>query len=66
MEWATREKRTFLRQRIESRLAALHLGAKSYSAALALINRLLGEARPLPAPHCHQPANCSAVSLSAS
>ena len=45
VEWATKEKRTFLRQRIEARLANLHLGAKDYSAALALISRLLTEVR---------------------
>ena len=43
VEWATKEKRTFLRQRIEARLANLHLNAKDYSAALALISRLLTE-----------------------
>jgi len=45
VEWARAEKRTFLRQRIEARLATLHLGAKDYPAALALISRLLTEAR---------------------
>lgn len=45
VEWARREKRTFLRQRIEARLAALHLGSREYSAALSLISRLLSEAR---------------------
>ena len=45
VEWATREKRTFLRQRIEARLANLHLGAKDYTSALALISRLLTEVR---------------------
>ena len=43
MEWARREKRTFLRQRIEARLANLYLGGREYAAALALISRLLSE-----------------------
>ena len=47
VEWARGEKRTFLRQRIEARLATLYLGAKDYPAALALISRLLVEARPV-------------------
>lgn len=46
VDWATREKRTFLRQRIEARLANLYLGAKDYTAALALISRLLTEVCP--------------------
>ena len=50
VEWARAEKRTFLRQRIEARLAMLHLGAKDYPAALALISRLLTEARRRTAP----------------
>lgn len=36
-EWARAEKRTFLRQRIELRLAALHLELKEYPAALAIL-----------------------------
>lgn len=43
VEWAKSEKRTFLRQRIEARLANLYLGSKDFSAALALISRLLSE-----------------------
>jgi len=46
-EWATAEKRTFLRQRIELRLAALHLEAKEYEAALALLSTLLTEVKRL-------------------
>ena len=46
VEWAKTEKRTFLRQRIEARLANLYLSMKDYSSALALISRLLTEARP--------------------
>ena len=45
VEWAKTEKRTFLRQRIEARLANLYLGGKEFSAALALISRLLSEVR---------------------
>lgn len=44
VEWAKTEKRTFLRQRIEARLANLYLGMKDYSSALSLISRLLTEA----------------------
>jgi 26S proteasome regulatory subunit N6 len=36
-EWARAEKRTFLRQRIELRLAALLLGQAEYKPALAII-----------------------------
>jgi 26S proteasome regulatory subunit N6 len=44
VEWAKTEKRTFLRQRIEARLANLYLSMKDYSSALSLISRLLTEA----------------------
>jgi 26S proteasome regulatory subunit N6 len=37
MEWAKTEKRTFLRQRIELRLASLYLETKSYQDSLAII-----------------------------
>lgn len=37
VEWARTEKRTFLRQRIELRLASLYLESKSYQEALGLI-----------------------------
>ncbi|KAK9843798.1 hypothetical protein WJX81_006798 [Elliptochloris bilobata] len=47
VEWARAEKRMFLRQRIEARLATLYLGAKDYPAALALISRLLVEVKRL-------------------
>ena len=43
VEWAHTEKRTFLRQRIEARLANLYLEMKDFQAALALISRLLTE-----------------------
>lgn len=58
VEWAKAEKRTFLRQRIEARLANLYLSNKDYSSALSLISRLLTEASilqhvPLTDQHCH-------------
>ena len=45
--WATSEKRTFLRQRIDVRLAALYLATRDYPAALALIGKLLTEVKRL-------------------
>lgn len=45
--WATAEKRTFLRQRIEIRLAQLHMDLKDYPAALQLISKLLTEVKRL-------------------
>lgn len=45
--WAVEEKRTFLRHRIEARLVALHLAAKDYPSALALISKLLTEVKRL-------------------
>jgi 26S proteasome regulatory subunit N6 len=36
-EWARAEKRTFLRQRIELRLAALYLQLQDYPTALAIL-----------------------------
>ena len=47
VEWATTEKRTFLRQRIEIRLATLYLITREYNAALALISKLLTEVKRL-------------------
>ncbi|KAL9657069.1 hypothetical protein ABK040_002695 [Willaertia magna] len=47
IEWATQEKRTFLRQRIESRLAGLYFDKKDFTEALSLINKLLREVRKL-------------------
>lgn len=47
VEWATAEKRTFLRQRIEARLANLHLESRDFTAALALIGKLLTEVKKL-------------------
>ncbi len=45
--WATTEKRTFLRQRIDLRLASLYLATRDYPAALALIAKLLTEVKRL-------------------
>ncbi len=47
VEWARSEKRTFLRQRIEARLANLLLEQRDYSGALALISKLLAEVQLL-------------------
>ena len=38
VEWAKQEKRTFLRQRIEARLANLYLETKEFSDALSLVD----------------------------
>lgn len=45
--WATSEKRTFLRQRIDLRLASLYLTTRDYPAALQLISKLLTEVKRL-------------------
>ena len=45
-QWAQAEKRTFLRQRIDSRLASLYLETRDYQAAIALITKLLTEVGP--------------------
>jgi 26S proteasome regulatory subunit N6 len=37
VEWARTEKRTFLRQRIELRLAALYLELQDYPTALGIL-----------------------------
>lgn len=47
VEWAKTEKRTFLRQRIELRLASLHLETKEFPASLAIIATLLSEVKKL-------------------
>lgn len=43
VQWAQSEKRTFLRQRIEVRLATLYLETRDYTAAISLIGKLLTE-----------------------
>eukprot|EP00475_Leptophrys_vorax_P041376 TRINITY_DN77987_c0_g1_i1.p1 TRINITY_DN77987_c0_g1~~TRINITY_DN77987_c0_g1_i1.p1 ORF type:complete len:439 (+),score=45.46 TRINITY_DN77987_c0_g1_i1:236-1552(+) len=47
VEWTRKEKRTFLRQRVEARLAALYMETKDYQTALALTNSLVREVRRL-------------------
>lgn len=47
IEWCKQEKRSFLRQRIQSRLASLLLEAKNYTDALALLDELLREVKRL-------------------
>eukprot|EP00762_Andalucia_godoyi_P006528 ANDGO_05013.mRNA.1 26S proteasome non-ATPase regulatory subunit 11 homolog len=47
IDWCRAEKRTFLRQRIESRLAALYFESKDYNSALQLVNSLVREVRKL-------------------
>lgn len=44
--WCTASKRTFLRHRVELRLAALHLETHDYTAALALITSCAAAAAP--------------------
>jgi 26S proteasome regulatory subunit N6 len=47
IEWCKVEKRTFLRQRIEARLAALLLAGSDFKAALKLLEGLLREVKKL-------------------
>jgi len=47
IEWAKAETRTFLRQRIETRLADLYLKTKEYTTALELLTNLLREVKRL-------------------
>ncbi|XP_042422268.1 26S proteasome non-ATPase regulatory subunit 11 homolog isoform X1 [Zingiber officinale] len=47
VEWTRAEKRTFLRQRVEARLAALLMENKEYSEALTLLSGLIKEVRRL-------------------
>lgn len=47
VEWARKEKRNFLRQRIESRLASLLFENDEFSSSLQLIEKLLKEMRRL-------------------
>jgi len=43
--WCQREKRTFLKQRLQSRLASLYVKLKQYNDALPLINKLIREVK---------------------
>jgi len=47
IEWCKAEKRSFLRQRVQARLAALLLEGKMYTDALALLEELLKEVKRL-------------------
>jgi len=47
VQWAKQEKRNFLRQRIEARLANLYLETRDFTSALSLISTLLTEVKRL-------------------
>ncbi|MCJ1432332.1 26S proteasome regulatory subunit rpn6 [Xylographa pallens] len=47
IEWAISERRSFLRQNLETRLVTLHMAQQSYYEALTLINSLLRELKRL-------------------
>lgn len=47
IQWCKDEKRTFLRQRVEGRLAVLYLSHARYAEALAVVNELLREVKRL-------------------
>lgn len=47
IEWCRTEKRTFLRQRMEAKLASLYHHTKDYHASLGLISSLLREVKRL-------------------
>lgn len=47
VQWTRAEKRTFLRQRVEARLAALLMESKEYSEALTILSGLVKEVRKL-------------------
>ncbi|KAG6684602.1 26S proteasome non-ATPase regulatory subunit 11 homolog isoform X1 [Carya illinoinensis] len=47
VQWTRAEKRTFLRQRVEARLASLLMENKEYSQALVLLSSLIKEVRRL-------------------
>ncbi|VFQ97797.1 unnamed protein product [Cuscuta campestris] len=47
VQWSRDEKRTFLRQRIEAKLASLLMESKEYAQALALLSCLIKEVRRL-------------------
>lgn len=47
IKWCREEKRTFLRQRVEGRLAVLYLSHARYNEALSIVNELLREVKRL-------------------
>jgi hypothetical protein len=47
IEWCRREKRTFLRQRVEAKLAAIWVDEKDFGAALLIVDDLLPELKKL-------------------
>jgi len=47
IEWCKVEKRTFLRQRVETRLASLYLSVNKYQDALQILERILTEVKKL-------------------
>lgn len=47
IKWCRDEKRTFLRQRVEGRLAGLYLKHRKYANALEVVNKLLREVKRL-------------------
>lgn len=47
VEWAATEKRSFLRQRLETRLVGLLLETRDYTGALGLLAKLLSEVKKL-------------------
>jgi 26S proteasome regulatory subunit N6 len=47
IEWTRKEKRNFLRQRVEAKLASILVEQKDFGAALALVDRLLIELKKL-------------------
>jgi len=47
VDWCKQEKRSFLRQRVETRLSALYLHAERFVEALELLTRLLSEVKKL-------------------
>lgn len=47
IEWTRSEKRTFLRQRVEAKLASILFLQKDYGTAIALVDRLLRELKKL-------------------
>eukprot|EP00397_Hematodinium_sp_SG-2012_P008576 GEMP01008641.1.p1 GENE.GEMP01008641.1~~GEMP01008641.1.p1 ORF type:complete len:418 (+),score=89.28 GEMP01008641.1:30-1283(+) len=47
IEWCNQEKRTFLRHRVETRLAGLYLTLEKYELALSVLTQLLREAKKM-------------------